>query len=50
MTELEYLLMFFGNGITTALVLGINDRLFRRQIDKVLNKMEKEIKKNLYKQ
>ena len=46
-TLIEMGLIWIGNGITTASIVILNDRLFKKQVEKIIDKFEAKIK--LYK-
>lgn len=47
MTPLEYAALFVGNAFLTALIIVLNDRFFKRPSEKLVNKVEQEIRKRL---
>ena len=46
-TLLELALIWVGNGITTAIIVIVNDRLFKKRIEKVFDKFESAIKSKM---
>jgi len=48
-TIIEFLIYSTISGFWTALVLIINDRLFKKQIEKIIDMAEKELKEKIKK-
>lgn len=44
---IEYAITWIGNGIVTAFLIVLNDRLFKSQIEKIVNKSLEKVKKSL---